>query len=223
MISPEKIEAMQGGWVRLFAECGASPAEVYPLFDELVTKYTEPHRHYHTLEHLADMFRVAGRLATAENNMVAIQLAIWFHDAIYDPKAHDNEAQSATWFREAMKPFRWPEATINQATMLIIATAHTASPPDDADAKVLLDADLAILSADAWKYQRYQAAIRQEYAWVEDTAYRIGRTKVLQQFLARERIYQTPRFYDMGEQLARQNLQAEIDTLTTSTTSPTPT
>jgi predicted metal-dependent HD superfamily phosphohydrolase len=86
---------MQTGWVRLLAGWTASPADAYPVFDRLVATYSEPHRFYHTLEHLAEMFKVAGKLADAAVDVAALQLAIWFHDAVYDPRATDNEERSA--------------------------------------------------------------------------------------------------------------------------------
>ncbi|HVL11359.1 MAG TPA: hypothetical protein VM529_02255, partial [Gemmata sp.] len=94
MISPERLDAMQGQWVRLLAPFGVAPAAAYPPFDALVAAYSAPGRHHHTLEHLAEMFRVAGRLAPQTDDPAAVQLAIWFHDAVYDPRAKDNEARS---------------------------------------------------------------------------------------------------------------------------------
>src|SRR5262245_19242521 len=97
MVSPERLESMQKEWVRLLAPLGASAAAAYAPFDALVAAYSEPARHYHNLEHLGEMFRVASRLATHADDATAVQLAIWFHDAIYDPRGKDNEARSAAF------------------------------------------------------------------------------------------------------------------------------
>jgi len=215
MISPEKHDALQAGWVRLAGKYGVSPADAYPVFDRLVAAHSEPHRHYHTLEHVAEVLRVAGRLVDASHNSDAIQLAVWFHDSVYDPKAKDNEARSADLMAEALAPFSLPADLISHVGEMIRATAHSGDSPADADTAVLLDADLAILSADEWRYVRYAAAVRQEYAWVDEAAYRAGRTAVLQSFLNRPRLYHTARFHEMGDGPARRNMAAEMERLKT--------
>ena len=213
MISPEKHDALQAGWVRLMDRYGISPADAYPVFDRLAAAHSEPARHYHTLEHVAEMLRVAGRLMEPANDGDAIQLAVWFHDAVYDPKAKDNEARSAELMSDALAPLSLPAELIQHVADMIRATAHTGDSPADADTAVLLDADLAILAADEWRYLKYAEAIRKEYAWVDDAAYRTGRAAVLQAFLDRPRIYRTARFHDMGEEPARRNMAAEMERL----------
>ena len=213
MISPERIEALQTGWVRLMAGFAVSPADAYPVFDMLVAAHSEPHRHYHTLTHVGEMVRVVGRLADTAQDPEAIQLAVWFHDSVYDPKAKNNEARSADLMASSLAPFGLREGLIDRVRELILATEHTSVASTDADTMILLDADLSILSADEWRYVRYADAIRQEYEWVDADAYRIGRTAVLQAFLNRERIYRTERFHSLGEEPARRNLKWEIDRL----------
>src|SRR5947208_5249742 len=129
---------MQAAWVRLLAGYGVSPADAYPVFDRLVAAHTEPHRSYHTLEHLAEMFKVAGKLADAANDPMAVQLAIWFHDAVYDPRATDNEERSATLAVELLTPLGIPAETLSHVACMIRATAHTAAGEVDADTAVLL-------------------------------------------------------------------------------------
>src|SRR5688572_25089728 len=163
---------MQAGWVRLLAGYGVDPPAAYPAFDRLVAAYSEPHRFYHTLEHVHEMLRVAGRLADAATDPPTVQLAIWFHDAVYDPKAKDNEEQSVTLTSEQLRPLGVPESALDHVASMIRATAHTGIARADADTAVLLDADLAILSAEERRYTRYAADIRREYTWVDDSAYR---------------------------------------------------
>lgn len=211
MISPERLESLQAAWVRLLATFGVSPADAYPPFDALVAAHSEPHRHYHNLEHLAEMFRVASRLA-AHTEDAAVQLAIWFHDSVYDPRAKDNEARSAELAVEMLAPLGVPVPTIEKVKRLILATAHllAAEPPTDADAAVLLDADLAILAASEERYRRYAADIRKEYAFVPDTDYRAGRASVLKLFLARPQLFRNAVMIEEGEARARANLAAEL-------------
>ena len=206
MISPERLSAIQGQWVRLLGGFGVPVADAYAPFDRLVAAYSEPHRHYHTLEHLGEMFRVVGRLPVAD--LPAVQLAVWYHDAVCDPKATDNEERSADWAESDLKAWGVPQWAAVRA--LILATKHTAAEPDTPDAAAFLDADLAILGAAEARYQRYAADIRREYEWVPDAAYRAGRRAVLEGFLNRERIYRTAVMSEEGGESARRNLTAEI-------------
>lgn len=212
MISPERLQLFETSWLRLTEQWGIAPVDAFPTFDRLVEAYSGPERHYHNLEHLSEMFRVASRLQDRAEEPTAIQLAIWFHDAVYDPRSKENEQRSATWAREAMNEFKIPEVMIRHVEAMILATGKHL-PSDDADTRILLDADLAILGADPRRYDRYAEDIRKEYAWVDDDTYRRGRSAVLEAFLAREAIYQTERMHEMGEEPARQNLQREWMTL----------
>jgi predicted metal-dependent HD superfamily phosphohydrolase len=213
VVSPERLDLMQAGWVRLLAGWSVSPAEAYPVFDRLVAAYSEPHRFYHTLEHLAEMFKVAGKLADAAIDPAEVQLAIWFHDVVYDSKATDNEDRSAVLAEELLRPLGVADGALRHVAAMIRATAHTSAGDMNADTAVLLDADLAILSAEEKRYGRYAADVRREYAWVPEAAYRTGRTKVLEGFLARPRIYRTERMHAAAEEAARTNLRAEIERL----------
>jgi predicted metal-dependent HD superfamily phosphohydrolase len=213
MISPDKLDILQRSWVHLLSQFQIGPAEAYPLFDRLTSAYQEPHRHYHNLEHIAEMLKVAGKLSDQAKNVLAIQLAIWFHDAIYDPKAKDNEEQSAQLAIRELQALRVPDSAVNEIAAMIRATAHTESTSMDPDIAILLDADLAILGAEESRYRRYAAAIRREYSWAEEPAYREGRKRVLESFLKRPAIYRTARMHEVGDVPARRNLQAEIERL----------
>lgn len=212
MISPERLQLFETSWLRLVERWRVAPVDAFPVYDRLVEAYSGPQRHYHNLEHLSEMFRVASRLQDRADDPAAIQLAIWFHDAVYDPRSKENELRSAEWAREALGEFKLPEETIRRVESMILATAKHL-PASSADTQVLLDADLAILGADPKRYDRYTRDIREEYAWVDDAAYRAGRAAVLEAFLKREAIYQTERMREMGETPARENLRRELDAL----------
>jgi predicted metal-dependent HD superfamily phosphohydrolase len=214
MLSPERIELLQRQWAILLGSFGVSPAEAYPVFDELVAAYSEPHRHYHTLEHIAEMLKVVGKLADQCEDVRTVQLAVWFHDAVYDPTAKDNEERSALMAAERLESLAIMPNHIQRIVELIPFTRHAAPIPTGLpDAAVLLDADLAILGSAEARYQRYAEAIRREYAHVPEDKYRAGRIVVLQQFLNRAHIYLTERMRTEGETQARQNLQAEMERL----------
>ncbi len=212
MVSPERLESMQQGWVRLLASFGTSPVAAYPVFDILVAAYSSPERQYHNLEHLAEVFRVAARLGSITDENRALHLAIWFHDAVYDSRAADNEARSAALAVDLLGPLGVSAAVLERVQRLVLATAHHAaeSAAADRETSILLDADLAILGAAQERYHRYAAAIRQEYAWVPDAEYRNGRARVLEGFLKRQRIFRTELLFQEGEAQARTNIRQEL-------------
>jgi predicted metal-dependent HD superfamily phosphohydrolase len=207
MISPEKLDALQGQWVRLVARWNVPPTDAYPVFDQLVTAYSEPHRFYHNLEHVAEVLRVAGRLGASPE----VLLAVWFHDAVYDPKATDNEESSALLANRLLSiELAVPVEIVVRVGKLVLATKHAVMNMASADAAMLLDADLAILGASETRYARYAADIRREYAHVPDEDYRRGRAAVLEAFLKRDRIYRTDVMFAEGEIAARRNLTSEL-------------
>lgn len=215
MISPERLEAMQKDWVRLLERYRVAPADAYPAFDVLVAAHSAPERHYHNLEHLGEMFRVVGRLASSIDDIASVQLAVWFHDAVYDPRGKNNEARSGELAVDLLGPVGVPASTIERVVRLVRATEHLAStePPGDRDTAALLDADLAILGASEERYRRYAADIRKEYAFVPDAEYRAGRASVLKKFLARPRIYTHQVTFEEGEARARANITTELQEL----------
>jgi predicted metal-dependent HD superfamily phosphohydrolase len=210
MISPERLESMQRSWAGVLQNYRVALADAYPAFDKLVAAYSAPERHYHNLEHLGEMFRVVGRLAGSVDDANAIVLAVWFHDAVYDPRAKDNEQRSGELAVDVLGTLGVPASVIERVARMIAATAHATDPPADRDTQALLDADLAILGASEERYARYAADIRKEYEWVPEADYRAGRAAVLEQFLARPRIYHTQIMFEEGEARARANLKAEL-------------
>ncbi|MBX9583055.1 MAG: hypothetical protein K2X87_22340 [Gemmataceae bacterium] len=215
MYPPERLDPLQRGWAKLLERYGVAPADAYPAFDVLVAAYSAPDRHYHNLEHVADMLRVVSRLVGLADDPSALQLAVWFHDAVYDPRARDNEDRSAELAADLLGPVGVPRSDLERVGRLVRATAHLAGsePAGDRETAVLLDADLAILGASPERYQRYAAAIRREYAWVPDADYRAGRARVIEHFLARPRLFRTDLMAAEGEAAARANLRAELASL----------
>ena len=211
MVSPERLDGLQRGFARLLGGFGVAVADAYPPFDRLAAAHAEPHRHYHTLEHVGEVLRVAGRLSPSP----AVALAAWYHDAVYDPTRGDNEERSADLAARELAALGLDAATVGAVATLVRATAHLGAgePPADADARALLDADLAILGAAPARYARYAADIRCEYAHVTDADYARGRVAVLERFLARPWLYFDPRMVLEGDGPARVNLAAERDRL----------
>ena len=135
------------------------------LYEELVARYSAPERHYHTLQHLDECFARLAESRQFAEQVHEIELALWFHDAIYDVRSHDNEERSAAWAEEvALRAGLSPPVAASIRT-LIVATRHDALPVTS-DSALLVDIDLAILGAPAERFDEYERQVRQEYDWV---------------------------------------------------------
>ncbi len=174
--------------------------------------YSEPHRHYHNLRHISDCLSQFDRARHLAADPVAVELAIWFHDAVYDPHAADNEERSAQLAEDWLKKAHASEALAGSVRGLVLATKnHDASL--HADAPLLVDVDLSILGQPPDRFWEYERQIREEYAWVAENVFVTKRAEILQSFLARKRIYNTDFFFHPLEAQARINLRASAERL----------
>ena len=183
------------------------------VFQNLVTAYSHPERHYHNLKHIQHVLATIHEMKFLANNFGAIQLAAWFHDLVYQPQAKDNEAKSAIYTEAILSQLKIAPVTIQLVRQMILDTRTHKAHADNLDSAILLDADLSILGSSPKQYQTYAAAIRQEYAWLSEREYRVGRTKALTNFLTRDKIYATKFLSSQLEQQAKLNLATEIVTL----------
>ncbi len=190
----------------------ASSHPLDALHAELLAAYSEPHRHYHSLQHLNECFAHWAGVRDQAEEPGLVELALWFHDAIYALRAHDNEACSAHWGGQSALENGLDPASAQRIHALVMATAHAAEPQDN-DARLLVDVDLSILGAAQPRFDKYEAQIRQEYAWVPESDFVAGRRRVLEGFLARPRIFSHPRMFDRLESQARSNLARSIHAL----------
>jgi len=198
-------------WQQLWAALGASRCDD-ALFGQLLVAWNEPQRHYHTQQHLHECLDQFELLRPAAAQPAEIELALWFHDAVYDVHAHDNEVRSADWARSAMQAADMSGAIIRRVTSLILATRHDAAP-QTCDEQLLLDIDLSILGATPERFAEYSRQIRAEYHWVPETLYRNRRAAILQQFLDRPRLFHNEAFFQHLESQARANLAQAIQQL----------
>ena len=180
----------------------------------LEAAYAEPHRRYHTRRHIEQCLALLDGvpdLMDSERRVLA--WAIWWHDAVYDPTATDNEARSAEL---AKRDLRDLDATLHErdevARLIRLTAGHTVEALDRLG-EILVSIDLAILGAPAADYDTYAQAVRAEYAHVSDEAWRAGRPRVLQQFLDAPVIYPEPDLRGRFEAQARANLAREIASL----------
>lgn len=174
-------------------------------FQSLAARYTEPHRHYHNLEHIDACLAWLDWFAGSAQRRDEVELALWFHDAVYEPGSADNERVSADLARRGLGALGVSAASIERITNAIIATASHEAPVGDA--ALVVDIDLAILGATPRAFQRFEQQIRLEHAHVSEEAYRRGRSAVLQGFLSREHIFTTSAVATLLESRARTNLR----------------
>jgi predicted metal-dependent HD superfamily phosphohydrolase len=174
-------------------------------FARLVTAYSEPQRAYHTTQHLEECLMHFDQAAREFENAAEGELAIWFHDAVYDPRSSDNEEQSVQWASEVLGAGGVSEETIRRVRSLILITTHTVAPRTIEEALVA-DIDLAILGADRARFAEYEAQVRSEYAFVPERVFRQERARMLERFRQRPSIYWTDYFRHRLETQARRNL-----------------
>jgi predicted metal-dependent HD superfamily phosphohydrolase len=211
--------ALDEAWVELVRSAGLDRATTSRDHADLVRRYREPHRAYHTLEHVAAVLAEVDRLVAAgapSDDLWTVRAAAWFHDAVYDPGARDNERASALLAGAVLE--RWgvaPERRRRVEALVGLTANHV---PDDApdvppaDAALLADADLAVLAATSARYDTYARAIRREYGRLGDDAYARGRRAFLAALLARPRLFHTAAMAG-AEAVARANVRRELDAL----------
>lgn len=186
------------------------------VLERLLTRYSEPARFYHTVQHLDECFAHFDRAQSHAAHSAEISLALWFHDAIYDTRAKDSEEQSAAWAVQVLEDSAAAPDIVARVRELVLATRHDAKPVGP-DAALLVDIDLAILGAAQARFDEYETQVRREYSWVPEQDFCAGRGRVLQQFLQRETIYSTELFRAWFEANARNNLARSLKRLASQT------
>jgi predicted metal-dependent HD superfamily phosphohydrolase len=191
-------------WRRLRAQGDGLDA-----YARLRTAYEGADRAYHNLVHIDECLRELEGARHLTADAAALEAAIWFHDVVYDSHATDNEEKSAALWRDVAAAARVEPRVVEKAADLILATKH-AAVPTDADARLVVDVDLAILGQPPERFDEYERQIRAEYAWVGEEQFAAGRGKVLRTFLARPLIYSTEHFRARYEAPARSNLAMSV-------------
>ncbi len=200
-------QSLKHRWLQ-FAKINILP-QAERIWECLETLYNEDNRYYHNLEHIADCLRKLDKWPTEVPQKSAVELAIWFHDVIYDSKRADNEEYSAALTTNLLRGH--PLET--DACALILATRHKETEGMPAE-EVLCDIDLSILGAmSEEKYMAYAKKIRLEYSWVPEDKYREARARVLENFLKRKDLYQTAYAKGRWGEQARINIKKEREKL----------
>ena len=198
-------------WRNCFAALRlAAPGDVE--FANLMERYSESHRAYHTPQHLDECFRAFETIGGSARSPGAIGLALFYHDAIYDTHTHDNEEKSADLARGMLASLGAAASLLSQVAELILVTRHAAMP-ETTDQQFVVDIDLSILGAPQDRFDEEERQVRQEYSWVDEQTFRSVRRTILQGFLARPAIYSTKMFRGRLERAARENLERSIAAL----------
>lgn len=193
-------------WNNLWISLGAQAPQ--GSFDELTRLYTEPHRRYHNVSHILAALNHYDVLKGLAERPELVEFSLWLHDAVYDPRATENEAKSADLAEHYLVEAGLGNL-VAEVRRLIMATAHTA-PSEADDAGLVVDIDLSVLALHPAGYAEYARAVRQEYQWVPDEQFRAGRSKVLKSFLTMPNLYSHPATIEAWEDKARKNIKAEL-------------
>jgi predicted metal-dependent HD superfamily phosphohydrolase len=199
-------------WTAFAASIGVGGDAAAVAWADLARCHGDPGRRYHTLAHVADCLAELDAVPGLCDRPDTVELALWFHDAVYEPRATDNEARSAALLHDAAARLGLEPALAARAGALVMATAHLGGddrpPASDIarDAAAIRDIDLAILGAPRDRFDAYETAVRREYVFLPDPDWRSGRSRVLKMFMDLPRIYLTDPFHDRLEARARGNL-----------------
>ncbi|MFG2194608.1 HD domain-containing protein [Streptomyces sp. NPDC048639] len=208
-------------WTRLLSRCqepdrAEGRPDPVPYGENLLARWAESHRHYHTTEHLLAVLDRVEELAHHSADPDAVRLAAWFHDAVYDPERSENEERSARLAERALPEAGVSAARAAEVARLVRLTVRHDPEPGDADGEVLCDADLAVLAGSPRTYAAYAAAVRQEYGFVPHDAFRDGRSAVLRELLELPSLFRTSTGRERWERTARYNLETELRLLSVS-------
>jgi predicted metal-dependent HD superfamily phosphohydrolase len=198
-------------WSALWKMAGAAEAPV-GWYERLASAYAEPHRHYHNQQHVRECLAEFDQARHLAANPAAVELAVWFHDVVYDPRAGDNEEQSASLLKRCAVESRMNDSVAEAAAKLVMAARHHEAGADS-NAALVVDVDLSILGQGEERFSEYERQIRQEYGWVLQPIFAFKRAQILNRFLSRPTIFATDWFRTKYEQQARRNLKALLANL----------
>lgn len=208
----ERLQQLSERWQHLWLGLGTTRARV-PSLDALLAAYAVPARAYHNLRHIEECLRELDQARSWAERPDEVELAIWFHDAVYDPRRGDNEERSAEMAVDWIEAAGLSGLLGERVRQLVLATRHK-DLPEGADARLLMDVDLSILGQPPAVFDEYERGIRLEYAHVDEKTFRHGRAKILRRFLAGP-IYQTDFLRTRYQTQARENLARSVAALET--------
>jgi predicted metal-dependent HD superfamily phosphohydrolase len=211
------FDRFQALWQRCLAE--DSRDDSAHVHQRLLAAYAEPQRFYHNLTHIEHCLGMFDEVKSLLSNPDAVELAVWTHDVIYQPGAHDNEARSVEWYRNIAAGVHDPDL-VQRVSRHILATLHDGKPLDDEDSRYLVDIDLSSFAMPWEDFLRDSHNLRRENPQISDQEYYRNQGKFQKLLLSRERFYHSDYFYQHYEQRARDNLARYFEYLTKTFDSP---
>ena len=224
-----RYDALLAEWCELLRRCtaadagttddadatdeAAAPPDPAPYGRDLLARWAEPQRRYHTVDHLIGVLARVTELTAYAQDPDTVALAAWFHDAVYRPDRSENEERSAALAERALPEAGLAAERVAEVARLVRLTVSHDPAAGDRNGEVLCDADLAVLAGDPAAYAAYAAAVREEFAFVPDEAFRDGRSDVLRRLLALPRLFHTPYGVEHWEDIARRNMATELELL----------
>lgn len=197
-------------WTRLWRAVGGE-GDGAETFARIAAQYARPERAYHTLGHVHHCLRELDTAREADTNAMALEWALWFHDAVYEAGRHDNEERSAE-LSDAVAATVGNPSFAAAARRLILATRIGHVPAAD-DERLLVDIDYSILAAPPTGFGEYLVGIRREYAFVPWPEYQSRRGKFLRGLLDRPHLFWTDYYRVRFEAHARANIVRALDRL----------
>ncbi|WP_411073883.1 hypothetical protein [Streptomyces sp. cmx-4-7] len=200
----------------LAARAGREGPDPAPYGRNLLTRWAEPQRRYHTVDHLRAVLDRIDELADQGGEggeLELVRLAAWFHDAVYRPDRSENEERSAVLAERALTEAGLTPHEVAEVARLVRLTVTHDPAEGDLNGETLCDADLAVLAGGPDAYAEYAAAVREEYGFVPDAAFREGRAAVLRHLLDLPRLFRTPYGAAVWEEKARENVERELKEL----------
>ncbi|WP_371528556.1 hypothetical protein [Streptomyces sp. NBC_01283] len=210
---PNRDKELRARWHATLLRASEGTPDPAPYADNLLARWAEPQRRYHTTAHLTAVLDHIDVLEDHADDPELVRLAAWFHDAVYAPDRSENEERSARLAERALQEAGLAPADTAEVARLVRLTVSHDPADGDHNGEALCDADLAILAAAPDAYAAYAAAVREEYSFVPDEDFRAGRAAVLRQLVALPRLFRTPYGAAEWEGPARENLATEMKLL----------
>tara|TARA_Y100001970_G_scaffold247263_1_gene315886 strand:- start:88 stop:729 length:642 start_codon:yes stop_codon:yes gene_type:complete len=187
--------------------------EAVSMCNELIDAYNEPHRYYHTMNHVYSCLNLLDGLPVTGEIKDMLEFATWFHDLIYNAASETNEQESATL------AYDWLEnRNVSYAQevkrMIELSADYISVQSVNETEKIFQDLDLAILGSSKVTYQEYATNIRKEYKHMSDEEFNAGRASFIAKIIEKKTIFQTEAFHDLFEETARENMRNELEQLT---------
>jgi predicted metal-dependent HD superfamily phosphohydrolase len=213
-LDDSKLGFIEEVWDMLSYQLSIPKVDSRKILEEVISKYSEPHRSYHNLSHVYSLLMMAEEYYDFIENPILFELSIWFHDLIYDPSRNDNEEKSAERALELLSPFL-ADSFLENLKQMILSTIEHAPILKDQDNELFLDLDMSVLATEPTIYNQYTAAIRKEFSIFSDELYQAGRKSVLEKFMAGDQIFLTDFFKENFEKQVVDNIQNELSSLGT--------